>query len=74
MGLHVKLRSEYQLLFHAKHTLAIKADGGKFSQRKAPSAIDTVVNDTLTEKTHEAHDALKINQISEVCEHEQPQD
>lgn len=61
-------------LFHVKQTLAIKADGGKFSQRKAASVIDTVVNETMTEKTHEAHDALKINQISEVCESKQPQD
>lgn len=56
-----------------KQTLAI-ADGGKFSQRKAASIIDIVVNETMTEKTHEVHDALKINQISEVCEHKQPQD
>lgn len=42
--------SEYVLLFHVEQTLAIKADGGKFSQRKAVSVIDTVVNETMTEK------------------------
>lgn len=46
----------------------------KFHNGRQASVIDTVVNETMTEKAHEAHDALKINQISEVCEHKQPQD
>lgn len=52
------------VFFNVKQMPAIKADGGKFSQRKAACVIDTVVIETMTEETHEADDVLKINQIS----------